>query len=79
VNYINSITNQTSREEMIKRFRVKLINRIAHCLTIKKIIFAMSCTKLTVELLTNISIGKGAHAASEAVSFLLLFFNNLQN
>lgn len=67
---------------MIKRFRVKLINRIAHSLNIKKIIFAMSCTKLTVELLTNISIGKGAHAASEAVRFrlfLIIHFSNVFN
>lgn len=27
--------------------------------------FALSCTKLTVELLNNVSIGKGAHISSE--------------
>jgi hypothetical protein len=39
----------------------------------------MSCTKLTVELLTNISIGKGAHAASEAVCFQFSNINYFRN
>jgi len=45
--------------------RTQLINRIAKSLNIKKIIFALSCTKLTVELLNNVSIGKGAHISTE--------------
>ncbi len=67
--YVNSIESQTSREEIIKRFRLKLINKIAHSLNITKCLFAYSQTKLTVELLSNIAIGKGAHVSSEAVFF----------
>ena len=39
-------------------------------LGIKKIIFAQTCTKLTIELLSNVAIGKGAHISSEMVQIL---------
>ena len=54
--------------------RLQLINQIAKKLSIKKIIFATSCTKLTMELLNNVAIGKGAHISQEMV-FLWLILN----
>ena len=47
--------------------RMQLINRIAKQLGIKKILFATTCTKLTIELLNNVAIGKGAHISQEMV------------
>ena len=46
--------------------RTKLINRIGKELKISKVLFSMNCTKLTVELLSNVAIGKGAHISLEA-------------
>lgn len=33
--------------------------------------FPISCTKLTVDMLTNFAIGKGAHQATEMVILFL--------
>ena len=64
---VNGISNPTSKEELLKRMRMQLINRIAKQLGIKKILFATTCTKLTIELLNNVAIGKGAHISQEMV------------
>ena len=48
--------------------RLQLINRIAAKLNVKKILFATTCTKLTIELLNNVAIGKGAHLSQEMVN-----------
>lgn len=61
--------------------RNQLINRVAKELNIIKILFPISCTKLTVDMLTNFAIGKGAHQATEMVNFFLnlikiLFFKS---
>ncbi len=44
-----------------------LINRIAANLGTRKIIFASNCTKLTIDMLSNVAIGKGAHLSMEMV------------
>lgn len=45
----------------------QLINKIAKKLGIQKVVFANTCTKLTIELLSNVAIGKGAHISGESV------------
>ncbi|CAF0936675.1 unnamed protein product [Brachionus calyciflorus] len=65
LNLINSCKNQTSKEELLKRLKTQLINRIAIELKIKKIIFPVSCTNLTIDMLTNVALGKGAHLSIE--------------
>ncbi|RNA35941.1 cytoplasmic tRNA 2-thiolation 2, partial [Brachionus plicatilis] len=62
---INSCKSQTSKEELLKRLKNQLIERVAKKLNIIKVIFPISCTKLTVDMLTNFAIGKGAHQATE--------------
>lgn len=62
---VTNIKSDTSREEFIKRMRMKLINHIAKEIRIKKIVFALSCSKLTVDLLSNVAMGKGAHISAE--------------
>ena len=54
----------------VKIFKLQIINSVANDLNIKKIIFPLTCTKLTIDLLTNVAIGKGAHLSSEMVSLL---------
>lgn len=46
---------------------MQLINRASKELNINKIIFPTSCTKLTVDMLTNVALGKGAHLSTEMV------------
>ena len=65
LNLINDIKGDTSREEMVKRLRLLLINKIAKELGFRKILFALSCSKLTIDLLSNVAMGKGAHIAQE--------------
>lgn len=65
VNFINDIKNDTSREEMIKRLRIQLISKIATEIKIIKVILGLNCSKLTVDLLSNVAMGKGAHISSE--------------
>ena len=78
---VNGVNNQTSKEELIKRLRLQLISRIAKQLNIKKILFATTCTKLTIELLNNVAIGKGAHLSQEMVfshiSFIYLKYRKV--
>ena len=57
------------------RFRLQLINRIASSLNVKKILFAITCTKLTIDLLNNVAIGKGAHVSSEMVFYFRFLVN----
>lgn len=65
VQFANDIKTETSREEMFKRLRMKLINKIAKKLAINKILFSLNCSKLTVDLLSNVAMGKGAHISAE--------------
>ena len=44
-----------------------LINEIAVNLGFKKVILAVDCTKLTIQLLSNVAQGKAAHLSSELV------------
>jgi hypothetical protein len=67
VRLIQSMSSETSKEELIKRLRLQLINRLAKQVSIKKVAFAQTCTKLTIELLSNVAIGKGAHISTESV------------
>lgn len=62
---IGAIKGDTSREEMIKRLRTLLINKICKDLGFEKVLFALSCSKLTIDLLSNVAMGKGAHIAQE--------------
>lgn len=62
---VTDVKTQTSREEIIKRMRSKLISKITTKLGIEKIIFALNCSKLTIDLLSNVAMGKGAHIATE--------------
>ena len=48
-------------------FRTILVNEIAVKLSIKKIVLAIDCTKLTIQLLSNVAQGKAAHLSSELV------------
>ncbi len=69
-NFLEMLKNtqtDTSREEIIKRLRAKLINRISNELGIKKVLFGLNQSKLAVELLSNVAMGKGAHIATEMV------------
>lgn len=50
-----------------------LINRIAAKLGTKKVIFASNCTKLTIDMLSNVALGKGAHLSMEMVKAFKIF------
>ena len=67
IEVINDTRTDTSREEIVKRLRAKLINKIATELGIKKVLFGLNQSKLAVELLSNVAMGKGAHIATEMV------------
>jgi len=67
IKLINDTRTDTSREEIIKRLRAKLINKVATELGIKKVLFGLNQSKLAVELLSNVAMGKGAHIATEMV------------
>jgi hypothetical protein len=56
--------------------RSVLINEIAIKLGVKKVILAIDCTKLTIQLLSNVAQGKAAHLSSEMVCFYarIIFF-----
>jgi len=54
-----------------------LINRIATKLGTKKVILASNCTKLTIDMLSNVALGKGAHLSMEMVKVILHFVKEL--
>ena len=47
--------------------RTQLISKIATEIKINKVILGLNCSKLTVDLLSNVAMGKGAHISSEMV------------
>lgn len=51
---------------------------MAKRLKISKIMLATNCTKLTIDLLNNVSIGKGAHVSWETVRFRSTVFYRIR-
>lgn len=72
MNFFNNLTSETSKEDLLKKLKFKVIVHAAKSLGCNKIFFADDSTSLSICILTNVSLGRGAQ-----LSLDVGFINNL--
>ncbi|KAK0074620.1 hypothetical protein PV326_012288, partial [Microctonus aethiopoides] len=72
IEFFNNLTSETSKEDLLKKLRLKVIVHAAKLLGCNKIFFADDSTSLSICILTNVSLGRGAQ-----LSWDVGFINNL--
>lgn len=72
IEFFNNLTSETSKEDLLKKLKFKVIVHAAKSLGCNKIFFADDSTSLSICILTNVSLGRGAQ-----LSLDVGFINNL--
>ncbi|XP_054652324.1 cytoplasmic tRNA 2-thiolation protein 2 isoform X2 [Dunckerocampus dactyliophorus] len=62
---MDSAKTLTAREDLMSMLRQQLLVHTARCEGYSKVMLGHNCTRLAVQLLTSISLGRGAHLAQD--------------